>query len=85
MFAWNNDDHNYSNDKIEHMSINTLSSSQSREGPLSLLCALVPSLQAASIHLSFQLFSGDESAPRAPSPTPAESPPVERSVEDIMN
>lgn len=85
MFAWNNDAHNYSNDKIEHLSINTLSSSQSREGPVSLLPALVPSLRAASIHLSFQLFSGDESAPRAPSPTPAESPLAERSVEDIMN
>lgn len=73
MFAWNNDAHNYnSNDKIEHMSINTLTSSQAQEGSVSGLCS--GAVSSSSFHLSFQLFSGDESAPRAPQPYSGREP-----------
>lgn len=83
MFAWNNDAHNYSNDKIEHMSINTLTSSQSREGPVSGLYS-GPISSSASICLSSCSLVMNL-LPELPSPTPAENPLVERSVEDIMN
>lgn len=72
MFSWNNDAHNYSNDKIERMSINTLTSSQSREDPVSGLCS--GPISSSGFHLSFQLFSSDESAPRAPQPHSSREP-----------
>lgn len=72
MFAWNNDAHNYSNDKIECMSFNTLTSSQSGEDPVSGLCS--GPISSSGFHLSFQLFCGDESAPGAPQPRSSREP-----------